>query len=33
LRVEFGGEGLDSFLVDAQASGSEGLSYREVFEI
>src|SRR5439155_2696410 len=33
LRVEFGGEGLDPFLVDAQASGAEGLSDCEVFEI
>src|SRR5439155_21414354 len=33
LWVEFGGEGLDSFFFDAQASGAEGLPYREVFEI
>src|SRR2546427_767193 len=33
LRVEFGGEGLDPFLFDAQTPGPEGLPHREVFEI
>jgi len=30
LRIEFGGEGLDPFFLDAQAPGAEGLPYREV---
>jgi len=33
LRIEFGGESFDPFLLDPQASGAEGLALREVLEI